>query len=586
MVVCTGAYQAFLIHLRAHMWCQTSLESRCLGATVIPLIVSSDKTQLTLFGGKMAYPVYMTIGNIPKDIRRKPSRRTQILIAYIPTDKLEFIDIKAARRRAVANLFHSCLQHVLGPITLYGETGIAMVSGDGVWRCCHPIFACFVGDYPEQALVTCTYQGRCPKCLVPPDRLGEPGSFPPRDYDKAIETYSLAGGNVRPFHAACREAGLKPVFHPFWETFPLADIFLSITPDILHQLLQGVMKHLISWLTSPLAFGPAKINARCRSIPPNHHIRLFSKGITTLSRISGKEHKSICRILIGLVTDLPLPHGQSSIRVLRSVRALLDFLFLAQFRSHTDDTIRRLNNSLTRFHENKAVFIDLGIRTQFNIPKIHSLVHYGSSITLFGTTDNYNTEQTERLHIDFTKKAYRATNHKDELPQMTAWLDQREKVHQHAALVRLRQEPDQQLERGPSVRSIGPPRPTTRALKMAQHPSAKAVSFDDLHELYGATQFQDALADFIAQFNYPGTAGNTLLTRARNTLIPFRSVAVFHKVKFVSNDTESAETVDAIHVRPEQKDAHGRIIPPRFDTALVLTQRRDGTDREFQSYCG
>jgi len=185
------------------------------------------------------------------------------LIAYIPTDKLEFIDIKAAHCRAIVNLFHSCLQHVLGPITLYGETGIAMVSGDGVWRCCHPIFACFVGDYPEQALMMCTYQGCCPKCLVPPDQLGKPRSFPPWDYDKAIETYSLAGVNVCPFHAACCKAGLKPVFHPFWETFPLADIFLSITPDILHQLLQGVMKHLISWLTSPLAFGPAKINAQC-----------------------------------------------------------------------------------------------------------------------------------------------------------------------------------------------------------------------------------------------------------------------------------------------------------------------------------
>ena len=117
------------------------------------------------------------------------------------------------------------------------------------------------------------------------------------------------------------------------------------------------------------------------------------------------------------------------------MQALLDFLFLAQFQSHTDDTIHRLNNSLTRFHENKAVFIDLSIHMQFNIPNIHSLVHYGLSITLFGTTDNYNTEQTEHLHIDFTKKAYHATNHKDELPQMTAWLDQCEKVYQHAALV-------------------------------------------------------------------------------------------------------------------------------------------------------
>ena len=48
-------------------------------------------------------------------------------------------------------------------------------------------------------------------------------------------------------------------------------------------------------------------------------------------------------------------------------------------------------------HNNKAVFIDLGIHENFKIPKLHSLIHYASSICLFGTTDNYNTEQTERL---------------------------------------------------------------------------------------------------------------------------------------------------------------------------------------------
>jgi len=206
-------------------------------------------------------------------------------------------------------------------------------------------------------------------------------------------------------------------------------------------------------------------------------------------------------------------------------------------------------------------------------------MHYGPSITLFGTTDNYNTEQTERLHIDFTKEAYCATNHKDELPQMTTWLCQHKKVQQHVALVRSRQEPDQQ--HGPSVKIIGPPQPGAQSLKMTQHPSIKAVSF----ELYGAVRFQDALGEFIARINYPGASGNALHARATNTLIPFCLVPVFHKVKFTSNNVEPVEIVDVIHVQPEQKDTHGRIIPPRFDTVLVHTECQGGThrkEREFQ----
>jgi hypothetical protein len=451
-----------------------SLEEKRPGATLIPIILSSDKTQLTLFRAKSAYPVYLTIGNIPKDIRRKPSRHAQLLVGYIPTTRLEHMKNQAARRRALANLFHASIRAILAPIIAYGETGIAMMSSDGVWRRCHPVLACFVGDYPEQTLVTCTYSGRCPKCTVPLDQLGDFVQFPSRDIDKALEVYALAeGDDATQFHAACHAAGLKPVYRPFWETLPFSDIYLSITPDILHQLSQGVMKHLLAWVSKPSIFGPEEIDVRCRRTPPNHNITLFPKGITTLSRVSGQEHKNMCRILLGLVVDLPLPEGQSPVRLIRAVRALLDFLYLAQYPSHTANSLSRLDDALSRFHDNKDIFVDLGARTHFNFPKLHSLIHYVSSIVLFGTTDNYNTEQSERLHIDFAKDAYRATNHKDEYPQMTAWLERREKIQRHAAYIQRQQVFNQTHER--IKEPMGPLLARTYLIKMAQYPSVKAV---------------------------------------------------------------------------------------------------------------
>ena len=153
------------------------------------------------------------------------------------------------------------------------------------------------------------YNGHCPKCTAPLDKLGEYTRFSPHSYNEAINTYFLADGDVHTFHAACREAGLKPVFHPFWESLPLSNIFISVTPDILHQLLQGVMKHLIAWLTS--AFGPIAVDMQCRSLPPNHHITTFTKGISSLSCVTGLEHKNMCRILLGLIVDHPLPSRQA-----------------------------------------------------------------------------------------------------------------------------------------------------------------------------------------------------------------------------------------------------------------------------------
>ena len=172
---------------------------------------------------------------------------------------------------------------------------------------------------------------------------------------------------------------------------------------------------------------------------------LFPKGITTLSHVSGHEHKKMCSILLGLIINLPVPGGLDSSRMVKAVRVLLDFLFLAQFQCHTSDTLCRLEECLTAFHNNKAVFIDLGIRENFNIPKLHSLLHYASSICLFGTTDNYNTEQSECLHIDLAKEAYHATNHKDEYAQMTMWLECRERVQWHIASTDWRQNPWQSI---------------------------------------------------------------------------------------------------------------------------------------------
>ncbi|KAH9015128.1 hypothetical protein EDB83DRAFT_2232775 [Lactarius deliciosus] len=541
---------------------QQSLELRKPGATVLPLIISSDKTQLTHFRSKSAYPVYLSIGNIPKDIRSKPTQQAQMLMGYIPATQLKQITNQAARRRALGNLFHSCMRKLLNPIESYGVTGIAMATGDGIWYRCHPILATFIGDYPEQLLVTCTYNGRCPKCTVPRGELGTDTRFPLRNFGAAVGAFSLSDGNPTTFQARCHDAGLKPTYHPFWERLPYANIFLSITPDILHQLHQGVLKHLVRWLA---ALRSGEIDARCSRLPPNHNARYFHKGITWLSKLTGKEHKDIARIILGVVVDLSLPGVQSSARLTRAVRALLDFIYLSQYPVHTTQTLNAMDNALCRFHENKDVFIELGVRKHFNLPKLHSLLHYTRSITLFGTADNYNTENSERLHIDLTKNAYRATNFKDEYKQMTTWLERQEAMHQHAAFI-------EWCNCGHLALStpLTYPRPNLMLHPfLTIHPSEKGITFGALFNRYGAVDFQDALADFIVQHNYPELSASIARRRANNTLIPFRKVSVFHRVKFTNRGDTVQKTVDVLHIRPEARNHHGDTIPGRFDTALV-----------------
>ncbi|KAH8976939.1 hypothetical protein EDB86DRAFT_3068209 [Lactarius hatsudake] len=470
---------------------QKSLELRSPGTTVIPIIISSDKTQLTQFRSKSAYPVYMSIGNIPKDICCKPTCRAQMLMGYIPTTQLEQIQNKSAWRCALANLFDACMHKLLSPIETYGETSIAMLvaTSDGTWYRCHPIFAVFIGDYPEQSLVACTYSRRCPKCTVPKDELGSDETFPLHNIQTAIKVYSLCDGDLTTFHTASREAGLKPTYHPFWERLPYTNIFLSITPDILHQLHQGIAKHLVRWLAR---LGAEEINARCICLPPNHNAQHFHKGITSLSQLTGQEHKDVCHIILGVVVDLTLPGIWSSARLTHAYPI-----------------------------QTTEIFIELGL---------HSLAHYRRSITLFGSTDNYNTEQSERLHIDFTKNAYRATNFKDEYKQMTTWLERQEAMHQHNGLIKSQKAHYSTLPSG--------------------------VTFENLSNRYGAVDFQDALADFIL-------SASASRRHANNTLIPFQ--------QFAHHDDPDKRTIDVIHIRPEGHNRRGLVNPRRFDTGLLST---------------
>lgn len=124
-------------------------------------------------------------------------------------------------------------------------------------------------------------------------------------------------------------------------------------------------------------------------------------------------------------------------RVYDAAEGLLDFIYLAQYQSHTDGTLRLLQQALARFHDNKDAIIEAGGRTidHFNIPKLHSLMHYVASIQSLGSADGYNTESPERLHIDYAKKAYEGSSRQDYIAHMTVWLRRQEAIDKHSMFI-------------------------------------------------------------------------------------------------------------------------------------------------------
>lgn len=165
------------------------------GATLIPVILSSNKTELTTFFGYTDYPLYLTIGNIERSFRRKLSHYAQILIGYLPTPNLDHLP-EAAARALRARIFHAVMKLIMKPLTTARRDGVELTGGDGTRRHCYPILACYVPDYLEQALVTCTRAGRCPVCSVTGDKLGEHGcnctGCRPREQAATLKTITRA----------------------------------------------------------------------------------------------------------------------------------------------------------------------------------------------------------------------------------------------------------------------------------------------------------------------------------------------------------------------------------------------------------
>jgi len=188
-----------------------------------------------------------------------------------------------------------------------------------------------------------------------------------------------------------------------------------------------------------------------------------------------------------LAVALRQPGGAQAIpfkRALRSVRALVNFNMMAQYRSHTPDTIAYLKDYLDQFHRRKDIFLEFRVtkRTQakvdkqrkeirrqralirervvpsqgrrmrdddrdeedelridmiygeshFNFIKMHLLSHFCDHIHWFGNIPMYSTEIGGLAHKTQIKEGWRQSNTNDAARQI---------VHiygrQHAIRIRL-----------------------------------------------------------------------------------------------------------------------------------------------------
>ncbi|CCO35965.1 hypothetical protein BN14_10087 [Rhizoctonia solani AG-1 IB] len=391
------------------------------GATLIPCIVSTDPTRLSVISGdKRACPVYFSIGNINKAIRNRPSERAMVLLGYIPDPKLEFIKSEKERREKKWQVYHAAMRLILDPLKEAGKTGVDVRCADGGIRRGYPVVAAQIGDWPELCTEACSQHTRCPACVEEYQHRGSLGD--PARLRTKHQTLQAILDAMNNHTAGCKNLGLRPVW-PYWGDLPYTNGAQLVVPDILHQVHKGMFKsHLYEWWNYLL--GKAELDRRMKGLPRFHGLRYFRHGVSGITQWTGSEAKVIER------TFLPLVAGMKPRGLVLATRAMMNLFFRAHLPQIDEDDLRQMDSDLEIFHRNKDIFQRCGAQSSSfgwnGISKLHMLRHFTHQIREMGATDGYTTETTERLHKYLVKNPYRMTSGAQDVTEQMVYRLQRE----------------------------------------------------------------------------------------------------------------------------------------------------------------
>jgi Plavaka transposase len=348
------------------------------------------------------------------------------------------------------------------------EDGINMICPDRKRRLCFPKIAAYIADYEEQRMLASILSGHCVKCTIPAFRKSaEDIEFNPSAVEDGISQdvpplhvsgpeRTSRGQNVRftPYQGPSRNTHPTPTpvafaadfprrtemeartlrlkmtsdelkehgYHdtmPFTEYFGVVDNHVDIhrilAPDLLHQASKCFYDYIHKWVIAVIekAKGSSEktkgeIDARFSQIPPYPTLRAFRKGLSTTNRWTGNEYKQMLRVYIGVIKGL-VPDS-----VVEIVKFYLHVHRLSHFVSHTDDTLKMLENSIRRMaqlrNDPDGPLVSMKIiPSGWRCPKFHMMDHYTEWVRSMGTLPLSSTDRTEPWHTPL-KESWRLSN--------------------------------------------------------------------------------------------------------------------------------------------------------------------------------
>lgn len=96
--------------------------------------------------------------------------------------------------------------------------------------------------------------------------------------------------------------------------------------------------------------------------------------------------------------------------MLRAIRAFLEFTYIVRKNVIDTDDLNKLQSALDQFHLYRKIYICLGLREDFNLPRQHSMIHFYRLIRAFGAPNGLCSSITESKHIKAVKQPWRRSS--------------------------------------------------------------------------------------------------------------------------------------------------------------------------------
>ncbi|KAF8806880.1 hypothetical protein BYT27DRAFT_7223998 [Phlegmacium glaucopus] len=375
------------------------------GAMFAPIILGSDKTTVSVATGQNDYyPLYASLGNVQNHVRQA-HRNALTVIGSLAMPKNH--QDSAAFRQFRRQLFHSSLARILMPLKPWMEKPRITCCGDGHYHRVIYGLGPYIADYPEQCLLACIVSGWCPRCTAPATNLdGEIEDAIQRSHDHTKALHDAFNGNLKELWEGYRIIG---DIVPFTVHFPRANIHELLSPDLLHQIIKGTFKdHLVTWV---IQYFESQPNGKISVVPPFSGLRRFPEG-RGFKQWTSDDSKALMKVFLPAIYGL-VPNGMVCV-----ISTFLDFCYLVR-RSSIDETVlTQIDAAVKCFHNERQIFLTLGIRDNFLLPRQHSLLHYRSLIQMFGAPNGICSSITESKHIKAVKEPWRRSSRNNPIREM------------------------------------------------------------------------------------------------------------------------------------------------------------------------